>query len=248
MLSLFKTICPQFVEHRWEYLYETLEWIAPRQSALEFLKLKDFANAADERDNPAQNEQHQLSSKQLELLTNLCDGGPKARCFWAMCGLTKILSDWGHQVSGFLHGCPCHDAKERPKKRRRKDLEFLEGEEAKELEESCPMTGRMAVPLAAGYAKFALQSLKSSAATFSPHVQVALQKLFDSDRSEGELLMDNFQTAVSRLTFRMTQSFGYWNELPWSLLMVMQPFVMRFTTAAEARSETMGLGIGLDDE
>eukprot|EP00435_Cladocopium_sp_Y103_P003467 s3184_g1.t1 len=160
MLNLFKTVCPQFVEHRWEYLYETLDWVAPRKSALELLKLRDFSNAAAERDNPSQNEQHQLSSKHLELLTNLCDDGSiTARRFWAMCGLTKILSDWGHHVSGYLHGCPCHDVGDRPKKkqRRRKDVEFLERKEEELFFETCPMAGRMAVPLAAGYPKIAMQ-------------------------------------------------------------------------------------------
>ena len=123
LAGLFKSICPQFVEHRWEYLFETLEWVAPRKSALEFLKLRDFTNAAAERENPSRSEQHHLSSKHLELLSSLCDDGLAARRFWAMCGLCKILSDWGHGVTGFLHGCPCHAGKERPKKRRKKDVE-----------------------------------------------------------------------------------------------------------------------------
>ena len=244
MLNLFKTVCPQFVEHRWEYLYETLDWVAPRKAALEFLKLRDFSSAAAERDNPSQNESHQLSSKHLELLTNLCDDGSiTARRFWAMCGLTKILSDWGHQVSGYLHGCPCHDVGDRPKKkqRRRKDVEFLERKEEELQHETCPMAGRMAVPLAAGYPKMAMQVLQSQASNFPVHVQTALRKYCESDSAGGELLLENFRAAVGRLTFRMTQTFSYWNALPWVLLMIMQPFVMSFSSAEEAGAQVCSL-------
>jgi hypothetical protein len=234
LVGLFKTVCPQFVEHRWEYLFETLEWVAPRKSALEFLKLRDFTNAAAERENPSQNEQHHLSSKHLELLTSLCDDGVAARRFWAMCGLCKILSDWGHGVTGFLHGCPCHDWKERPKKRMKKDVEFLEKKEEADRQTNCPMSGRMAVPLAAGYPKSALQKLKSEASNFPNHVQTAVQRLFEKDPDSANILLDNFRVAVSKLEFRMTQAFGYWNELPWVLLMIMQPYVLNFSTAEEA--------------
>lgn len=238
-LSLFKTVCPQFVEHRWEYLYETLEWVAPRKRALEFLKLKDFSTAAAERDNPSHTEQHQLSSKHLELLSNLCDDGPGARRFWAMCGLAKILSDWGHGVSRFLHGCPCHDMNDRPKKRKKKDVDFLARKEAEDKEAACPMAGRMAVPLAAGYPKLALEALNSEAGNLSPHLQSDLNKLFDIDRAGGELLMNNFHLAIARLTFRMTQTFGYWSELPWSILMIAQPYVLKFSSAEEAGTQAM---------
>ena len=47
--------------------------------------------------------------------------------------------------------------------------------------------------------------------------------------------MSNFQAAKSRLTFRMTQSFGYWTRLPWALLMIMRPYVETFSSPEEAR-------------
>ena len=116
--------------------------------------------------------------------------------FWAMCGLCKILSDWGHGVTRFLHGCPCHAGKERPKKRRKKDVEVLEKKEESDRQTNCAMTGRMAVPLAAGYPKSALQKLKSEASNLPAHVQTAMQKLFEKDPDSGNLLLDNFRVTV----------------------------------------------------
>ena len=53
------------------------------------------------------------------------------------------------------------------------------------------------------------------------------------DETAANELLGEFQAAVSKVTFRMGQSFGYWRELPWALLMIMQPYVVTFSSLAE---------------
>ena len=69
MASLFKTICPSFVEHRWQFLFETLSWIAPRQQCLAYLKLEELSGGREDGDGQ---DAALLSSNQLELLAGLC--------------------------------------------------------------------------------------------------------------------------------------------------------------------------------
>ena len=116
MCDLFKTLCPEFVDHRWEYLYDALEWAVPREKALQFLKLHDFSSPAAKEDE----NQHQLSAKHLELLQELGHENKRSCRFWAIAGLCRILAHWGHNVTGYLHGCLCHQGKvaQEPSKKR----------------------------------------------------------------------------------------------------------------------------------
>ena len=216
----------------------------PRQSALQYLKLHDFLGGSERQGQPmSQDEKHMLSARHLELLANLCDDtGTNAQSlkFWAMCGLAKCLANWGHSVTGFLHGCPCHPivpGLERQPKRRKKyrqdEVEQALFDDRQSNSNVCPMTGRMAVPLASGFAQLAVQELRSL--NIPSHVRDVIKKLNDIDESrQGDVLMEEFSIATSRLSYRMKQSFGYWSELPWALLILMRPYVESFSDAAEA--------------
>ena len=232
LCDLFKTLCPEFVDHRWEYLYDALAWAVPREKALQFLKLHDFSSPAAKEDE----NQHQLSAKHLELLQELGHENKRSCRFWAIAGLCRILAHWGHNVTGYLHGCLCHQGKvaqEPSKKKRKKDPEHLRRLEEEAARQKCPMAGRMGVALACGYHKRAIQDLQG--ATIPSHVQQAVHKLNSIDDARaGDVLMDRYRTAISRLTFRMGQAFGHWDDLPWALLIVMRPYVDTFTTAEEA--------------
>ena len=184
----------------------------PRQGALRYLRLDELESQG--RDAEGRDTDFQLSSSQLELLASLC-GGPnfaQAR-FWAMAGLIRCLAEWGHRFAYVLHKCPCHSKW---------------GSGGERRKETCPMEGRMGVPLASGLADDALDRLNSL--NIPPHVTQALSKMQELSESEAAALMNAFRTAIVRLTFRVKQVFGYWKCLPWSLLMVMRPWVERFET------------------
>ncbi|CAE7327274.1 CELA2A, partial [Symbiodinium sp. CCMP2456] len=231
MASLFKTICPSFVEHRWQYLFETLSWIAPRQQCLAYLKLEELSGGRDDGDGQ---DAALLSSNQLELLAGLCGDAVHnvaALKFWALTGLARLLADWGARFSWSLHSCPCH-----PRRLRRSELDKADkaAQSGKGKTVPCQMEGRMCVPLAAGLAEVAIHRL--NAIGIPAHVQQALRQLEAADAGAARELMDGFKTAVSRISFRMKQAFGYWKELPWALLVIMRPWVEYFSSEEEALS------------
>ena len=148
MASLFKTICPSFVEHRWQFLFETLSWIAPRQQCWKSCQADATMGMVRTRLSRAQN--------QLELLAGLCGDAVHnvdSLKFWALTGLARLLANWGARFSWSLHSCPCH-----PRRLRRSEVD----EAAKSGKRGgktvpCAMEGRRCVPLNAGLAEVAVQ-------------------------------------------------------------------------------------------
>ena len=106
-----------------------------------------------------------------------------------------------------------------------------------EIPAHCPMEGRMAVALACGFHEEAIDMLRKDSAALPRHTQRVVDKLSQLDQDRASAVMDNYQTAVARICFRMKQSFSYWTQLPWSLLMLARPFVDRFENASQARAE-----------
>ena len=218
--ALFRQLCPPFVDHRWEYLYETLAWVLPRKQAFMYLRLDDFTSSASSR-NP-EDDDDSLTVQQMQLLANLSEDCLESAEFWAIAELCQSLAAWGHWFSGVSHGCPCHSLAER-----RESTTF-----------SCAMTGRTGVLLACGLPQVALTKLDDARSHLPSSARAAINSLrsFDSDDGKGfaiaRRLLDEYNVAISKLKFRTTQSFGYWGQLPWSLLMVMRPFVERFDDTA----------------
>ena len=214
----------------------------PRKSALQYLKLNDIVEGSESRENS--DEKHQLSSRHLELLANLSSSNEQSLRFWAMCELTNVLASWGHRVNGYLHSCPCHPVrheKEKQQPSQKRKRKFLEDVMQREDDASCPMAGRMGVALASGYIQVALANLK--AAGIPAGAQDCLDGLDDLGSPSAKSLLENFESAKSRLAFRTTQVFGYWSELPWALLMVMRPFVETFSSPEEAGSMGFQLSV-----
>eukprot|EP00438_Fugacium_kawagutii_P030653 Skav221859 [mRNA] locus=scaffold1175:374498:380999:- [translate_table: standard] len=229
LASVFKVICPQFVEHRWQYLYECVEWVLPRKNALQYLKLNDIVEGSQRGDTGGDNEKFQLSSRHLELLANLSSNNEQSLRFWATAGLAGVLASWGHSVSKALHSCPCHQRDPKRTTRKKRGRHVFEDVMTREETSVCPMAGRIGVMLASGYIEHSLQALKQVG--IPDHTQAVLD---DLDAGNRQSLLGSFLTAKSRLTYRMKQSFGYWTQLPWALLMIMRPFVETFTNAEEA--------------
>lgn len=98
--------------------------------------------------------------------------------------------------------------------------------------EPCPMIGRTAVLLAGGLADVAIDRLKQI--QVPPHARALLDALSEVDPRQSESLLQQFHFAVSRLIFRTNQNFSYWRELPWTILVLMRPFVEQFASATEA--------------
>ena len=219
-VQLFRTVCPSFVEHRWEYVFETLEWLLPRKHALSFMSLRDLA----ERDDK------EMSHRELDLLGDLtaAESMPALR-FWATAALAKQLADWGHRVSGVLHGCPCH-----PRGRTDSACRSSSSSSSSISNSSnqCPMAGRMAVPLAVGLMDWAQSKLSDS--VLKPPTQAALNEFSNKHPEEAQTLLRSWQLTVSRMRARASQVFSYWGELPWALLAVMRPFVETFHSQQEA--------------
>ena len=226
-------------------MYESLSWVMPRQEALRYMRMDVFGAGSDKSggdDEPGE----PLSSSHLELLRNICDPNSlDGQIFWVMGHLCRRLASWGHDVSGFLHGCLCHTMQDRREEKEAKSQNKRKRPTIADSAEECPMKGRMAVALAAGFAEEAIEQLQ--ALKVPSRAQRALRTLRASSQGAEAAanLLGSYSAAVGRLTFRMKQSFGYWSQLPWSLLMCMKPFMAKFSTAEEVTVRGQGVVVVL---
>jgi len=160
-------------------LYECVQWVLPRKAALQYLKLDDIVDGeASARDPSGECEKFQLSSRHLELLANLSKSNEQSNSFWALAGLGSVLASWGHDVSNFLHSCPCHPpekSEERERKTKKRRGTMVEDIMHREDDTSCPMGGRMGVAMASGYMRRAVDNLKR--AQVPEHTQTVLDAL-----------------------------------------------------------------------
>ena len=223
----FKHICPSYTEHRWHYLYDTLEWIVPRRAALEFLKLDDLLQG--ENSSKADSE-HSLSKAEWEMLRCMQSDQRHATLFWTMAGLCQQLAQWGKGFAFQLHSCPCR-CKEKKKTELGRSQDSPVG--GSKPSKPCPMIGRTGVLLASGLADAAICELRNITNAFPAHLTESVAALRTADPEQARKLMNDFQGSIGRIAFRAGQHFSYWNDLPWSLLMVMRPYVERFDTPTE---------------
>ena len=244
--NLFQFICPKFTEHRWEYLYETLHWIMTRQKPLTCLSLDDVASESGQQSSASPNISDTLTPTEVQLLQCLSNKeGSSAAVFWATAGLTQVLADWGHWFSQAIHHCPCchsdPDEEEKKKKNKKKvkakakapvggrDLVEPALCASKPCDGPCPMIGRTGVLLASGLPDIALQRLRDL--VIPPSVTRSLDAL---DKETASSLLQQFELAKGRLSFRTKQNFSYWGTLPWSMLMIMRPFIEGFKSEHDA--------------
>ena len=109
--KMFETSCPTFIKHRWEYRYEVVTWMSRRSQFLIWLLDPSAIGGRSEQRDGFGDPDYSFSDAEircLELLTT--DHG--AATFWSLLHAQRLLCEWGHDVSLWLHGCHCHPAEE----------------------------------------------------------------------------------------------------------------------------------------
>ena len=222
--ALFKHVCPSYTEHRWHYLYDTLEWIVPRRAALGLLKLDDLLQG--ENSSKADSE-HSLSKAEWEMLRCMQSDQKYAALFWTMAGHSQQLAQWGKTFAVKLHSCPCRCKEEKKQQLGlgRSERDSHARDDAGRPPKSCPMIGRAGVLLASGLADVAICELRNITKAFPAHLTESLAALKTANPEQAQELMTDFQACIGRIAFRAQQHFSYWKDLPWSLLMVTRPYI-----------------------
>lgn len=130
-----------------------------------------------------------LTPSDIALLERIVSNDKESSWFWAFAEAVHELAHWGHNLAGYLHGCHC--CQER-------------------MGKPCPLKGRRGAEFAGtGYAKFLarLQSLEMNSATCSVVWAMGLQDV-----------LEGFSNCKRAVQFRYCQLFGFWSQLPWSVL------------------------------
>ena len=132
--------------------------------------------------------------------------------FWATCFTIQGLSDWGVEVSIWLHATDKEKA-------------------------SCNLKGRNALPLACGawhhFAK-SLQDCELSAKARMLHSQLK-SHVDHSDCGFADQLMGDFHDCRAMMLLRVRQAFSFWDELPFAVLRMGQHLVIPSVTEDESR-------------
>ena len=106
--KMFETCCPTFIKHRWQYRYEVLTWVTGRSAFLMWLDPTSISSRDD--GNP----EYVFSDAEIKCLELLFNDVRVSSCFWALAHAMRLLCEWGHGLSGWMHGCHCHPSKEAP--------------------------------------------------------------------------------------------------------------------------------------
>ena len=188
--ALFKVTCPTLVSSRWNFIYDVLDWLLPRQESLVHLAADLQSQSSDSFT--------EFSEKELKLMVAVTTSDSETYLkFWALCQLSYELACWGANVSSFLHSCPIHD--------------WTPGRRSC----SCPFKGRMGSKLAQGLwlDQFSQQLLNLP---FS-RAQTFLDKLPQQERSS---LLEQYHTRKVAMAQRFLQVYDFWKVLPWRILAV----------------------------
>lgn len=110
--KMFESACPTFVKHRWGYRYEVLKWMSTRSEFLMWLDPTSIGESRSAEDNFG--DPDYVFTDELRCLKILFTDKSAAACFWGLANAMRLLCEWGHDLSGWLHGCYCHPTKEDP--------------------------------------------------------------------------------------------------------------------------------------
>ena len=204
--SLFKLTCPTLVSSRWNYIYDVLAWLLPRQQALEHLAADLQSQTNDSFTD--------FSEKELRLMLAVtCKDSGQYFMFWASCCLSHELACWGASVSSYLHSCPVHD--------------WNPGHSSC----NCQFKGRMGCKLAQGLwlddFSTRLMNLPFSKA------EAFLDKLTIEDRNS---LLQQYQACKVSMVQRFLQVYDFWKVLPWRALAMGTVLFCETTLPAEVLS------------
>lgn len=145
-------------------------------------------------------ESHDLDSQDIQFLTTLASDTKAAQIFWTTCFILQPLVDYGHWVLSWLHSCSCGcDPKDTTKN-------------------PCPLKGRRSIELACGKARDFLAELQR--VHLSKWATEAHSILRKTDLDLANNLLNDYQTAKAKIHLRISQSLGYWEQPPWSILRV----------------------------
>lgn len=141
-------------------------------------------------------ESHDLDAQDISFLTALAGNSKQAQVFWCTCLVIQPLVNFGHEVVTWLHSCACGCGPT----------------------QECNLKGRRSIELASGKASEFVARL--SQVKLTKFASEAHRSLLSTDAETANNLLSDFNSAKAHISLRMQQTFGFWRELPWSLLQV----------------------------
>lgn len=141
-------------------------------------------------------ESHDLDSQDIQFLATLASDSKAAQIFWTTCFILQPLVNFGHSMLAWIHSCCC-------------------GCDEKTI---CPLKGRRSIEMACGKYKDFLKQLERT--TLTKWARECHTDLVKVDPDMANNLLNDWQTAKAKVHLRIEQSFGFWGQLPWSILRV----------------------------
>ena len=188
-----------------------LMWVVPRQEPIRALKTEELTAS------------HDIDSDEIKFLTLVAGSSDafsaeerqQADLFWTMASLILPLADWGNHVTNWLHACPC------PKPC------SPQSQSKSAMQHQCALKGRRAIDLACGRMDDLISQLSNVGVS-----NKAGQIMRSLEAHCRSTLLTEFNTAKSCMHLRVTQSFSFWAQRPWSILRIAECL----TTQASIRS------------
>ena len=206
---MFQSPCPTFVQHRWHYRFEVLQWMICRSSFLQWLDPASIASSGNGDANP----EYSFSDAEIRCLTLLFTDKCVTEFFWSLACAQQLLCKWGHDVSGWLHGCHCHATAE-AKERLRKETGSS----------SCRWSGRRLIEFASSGPEPFLANLRQLfMEQDKPCVKhmTALREAAGSD-DQASIIHDGFATGKRLLEGRFLQYTSFLGQPPWNLTSLLE--------------------------
>ena len=173
----------------------------PRQEPIRALKTEEISAS------------HDIDADEIKFLILVAGSGSegalsseeqhKANLFWAMAALAQPLTDWGHHVVNWLHSCPCP-----------KPCSSTSKSKAARSQQ-CSLKGRRAIDMARGHMKTFINELNAVGVSHR-----ARQLMRGLGANVEDSLLTQFNLAKSCMQLRVTQSFSFWGQRPWSILRI----------------------------
>ena len=185
--QMFSTLCPDFMEHRWNYLFLILDWLLEREHTLRELWLRfNVASCNNEQnlDDSAPLGFVPFSAKDYHIVRVVMEPSAEAEDFWNSCDHLYCFCRWGNAVVTFLHGCRCH-----PNPR-----------------DKCVLRGRRASEWAALHRQAFLDELQAMP---PPQGRRKCTVIVAQTHSL------EFVECRNEMTVRYRQVFDFWNDAPW---------------------------------
>ena len=216
--------CPVFIQHRWQYRYEVLQWICERE---QLLMLLDPATVKAGRDREEDvSDENDFTDMDVEALRLLYADPTSSATFWALAYSMLVLCRWGHEVIGWLHGCWCHPTKSQ------RDT----------LKKPCPWNGRRLIELSCGASAKFIHRLRGLTIARDKYASDEMEKLKDMPNgvSSADQIGPGFVTGKQMLEGRLLQLSSFLQEVPWSLAKLLRFLICDpdETTTAVAESRT----------